>query len=43
MTKKIVHDSFVIERTLSASPERVFEALSKPEIKAKWFAGPKAQ
>lgn len=37
---KITHDTFTIERTLDASPERVFEALSKPEVKARWFAGP---
>jgi uncharacterized protein YndB with AHSA1/START domain len=36
----ITHDTFTIERTLDASPERVFEALSKPDIKARWFAGP---
>jgi uncharacterized protein YndB with AHSA1/START domain len=36
----LVHDSFTLERTLSAPPARVFEALSNPEIKAKWFAGP---
>jgi uncharacterized protein YndB with AHSA1/START domain len=39
---QITHDTFTIERTLDASPERVYEALSKPEIKAKWFVGPKA-
>ena len=37
----IKHDTFTIERVLDASPERVFEALSKPEIKARWFVGPK--
>ena len=36
----ITHDTFTIERTLDATPERVFEALSKPEIKARWFVGP---
>jgi uncharacterized protein YndB with AHSA1/START domain len=36
----IKHDTFTIERTLDASPERVFEALSKPEVKARWFVGP---
>ncbi|HEX4512868.1 MAG TPA: SRPBCC family protein [Polyangiaceae bacterium] len=36
----ITHDTFTIERTLDASPERVFEALSKPDVKARWFAGP---
>ena len=37
---KITHDTFTIERTLDASPEKVFEALSKPEVKARWFVGP---
>jgi uncharacterized protein YndB with AHSA1/START domain len=36
----VVHDTFTIERTLSAPPARVFEALSSPEIKARWFQGP---
>jgi uncharacterized protein YndB with AHSA1/START domain len=36
----VVHDSFTIERTFDAPPARVYEALAKPEIKAKWFAGP---
>ncbi len=37
---KVIHDTFVIERTVDASAERVFEALANPEIKAKWFVGP---
>jgi uncharacterized protein YndB with AHSA1/START domain len=37
---KVVHDTFTLERVLSAPPSRVFEALSKPDIKARWFAGP---
>ncbi len=37
---KVVHDTFTIERTVAASPERVFEALANPEVKARWFAGP---
>ncbi len=41
MSKKITHDTFTIERVLDASPDRVFEALANPEIKAKWFVGPK--
>jgi len=36
----VTHDTFTIERVVDASPERVFQALAKPEIKAKWFAGP---
>jgi uncharacterized protein YndB with AHSA1/START domain len=34
------HDTFTIERTFNASPERVFEALANQEKKARWFAGP---
>jgi uncharacterized protein YndB with AHSA1/START domain len=37
---KIVHNTFRIERTYDASPERVFAAFSDPERKAKWFSGP---
>ena len=36
----VVHDTFTLERTFDTPPERVFEALSKPEVKAKWFVGP---
>jgi uncharacterized protein YndB with AHSA1/START domain len=34
------HDTFVIEKTYNASPERVFAAWANPAAKAKWF--PKA-
>ena len=34
------HSSFTIERTYAASPERVYEAWSKPAAKEKWFRGP---
>ncbi len=37
---RVTHDTFTIERTIAASPERVFEALANPEVKAKWFVGP---
>jgi uncharacterized protein YndB with AHSA1/START domain len=37
---RVTHDTFTIERTFDASPDRVYEALANPEIKAKWFAGP---
>ncbi|HSQ64069.1 MAG TPA: SRPBCC family protein [Polyangiaceae bacterium] len=37
---QVIHDTFTIERTVAASPDRVFEALANPEMKAKWFAGP---
>jgi uncharacterized protein YndB with AHSA1/START domain len=35
----VVHASFVIERTLSAPPARVFRAFSDPAEKARWFVG----
>lgn len=31
------HDSFVLERTYAASPERVFAAWADPEKKRRWF------
>jgi uncharacterized protein YndB with AHSA1/START domain len=34
-----VHDTFVIERSYDAAPERVFKAWSEPPLKARWFAG----
>jgi uncharacterized protein YndB with AHSA1/START domain len=37
----LVFDTFTLERTLEASPARVYETLSVPEVKARWFAGPK--
>jgi uncharacterized protein YndB with AHSA1/START domain len=37
---RVTFDTFIVERTLDATPNRVFEALSKPEVKAKWFVGP---
>jgi uncharacterized protein YndB with AHSA1/START domain len=40
MTRKTVHDTFVIERRYKASPARVFAAWSDPKQKAKWFHGP---
>lgn len=32
--------AFTINRHLNHTPEKVFAAFSKPEIKAKWFDGP---
>jgi uncharacterized protein YndB with AHSA1/START domain len=40
MTDLTTHDTFTIERTFNASPDRVFEALANPEQKARWFSGP---
>lgn len=39
-THKVHHDTFTLERTYHASPERVFAAWANPEAKAKWFGGP---
>ena len=35
---KVVHSTFVVERSFSKPPETVFAALSKPEKVSKWFA-----
>lgn len=34
----VVHDTFTIERTYDASPERVFAAWADPASKRRWFA-----
>jgi uncharacterized protein YndB with AHSA1/START domain len=36
----VTHATFCIERTLSASPARVFKAFAEQEAKDKWFVGP---
>jgi uncharacterized protein YndB with AHSA1/START domain len=38
-TSMIHHATFTIERSYSASPERVFAAFSDPAKKRRWFAG----
>jgi uncharacterized protein YndB with AHSA1/START domain len=38
--RSIQHSTFVIERTYSASPARVFTAWANPEAKARWFPKP---
>jgi uncharacterized protein YndB with AHSA1/START domain len=41
VTGRVVkHASFVIERTLPATPARVFAAFAEPAAKARWFVGP---
>ena len=40
MTDQLVHDTFVIERTYDATPDRVFAAWADPAIKSRWLAGP---
>jgi uncharacterized protein YndB with AHSA1/START domain len=37
---KIVHGSFVIERTYDAPPARAFAAWADPAVKGRWFIGP---
>ena len=34
----VVHDTFVLERSYSAKPERVFSAFSDPAKKIRWYA-----
>lgn len=34
----VIHDTFAIERTYPASPQRVFAAWSEPSAKARWFS-----
>jgi uncharacterized protein YndB with AHSA1/START domain len=36
----VFHDTFNIERQLSAPPALVFQAFADPQAKAKWFVGP---
>ena len=36
--QSVIHSTFVIERSFSTSPERVFEALSEPAKKRRWYA-----
>jgi uncharacterized protein YndB with AHSA1/START domain len=38
--RRIVHDTFRIERTFDAAVERVFAAFSNLEHKTRWFSGP---
>jgi uncharacterized protein YndB with AHSA1/START domain len=37
------HDTFVIERTFTAPPGRVFGAWSSPEAKSSWFGPPSGE
>jgi uncharacterized protein YndB with AHSA1/START domain len=36
-TRKVIYGAFTIERTLAASPARVFAAFADPAAKAQWF------
>ena len=40
-SRSVVHATFCIERTYKASRAKVYEALTDPGAKAKWFAGGK--
>jgi uncharacterized protein YndB with AHSA1/START domain len=40
MTRTVVHDTFVIERTYAASPSRVFAAFADSAQKVQWFGDP---
>jgi uncharacterized protein YndB with AHSA1/START domain len=37
--RSVTHNTFVIERTYNATPERVFAAWSDPALKRRWFSG----
>jgi uncharacterized protein YndB with AHSA1/START domain len=37
VTRTVVHDTFVIDRTYAASPARVFTAFADPSAKVRWF------
>jgi uncharacterized protein YndB with AHSA1/START domain len=38
-SRSVVHDTFVLERTYPAAPERVFAAWASQAAKAQWFGG----
>jgi uncharacterized protein YndB with AHSA1/START domain len=38
-TRRVAHDTFVIERTYNAPVTEVFRAWAEPKLKAHWFAG----
>lgn len=38
--RSVTHSTFVIERSYPVSRHKVFFALSNPQAKARWFAGP---
>ena len=40
MSRTVVHDTFVIDRSYAASPARVFAAFADPAVKKQWFDDP---
>ena len=36
--RSVVHDTFTVERTYTATPQRVFAAWADPRAKSRWFA-----
>jgi uncharacterized protein YndB with AHSA1/START domain len=38
--RSIQHSSFVLERSYTASPQKVFNAFADQKAKARWFVGP---
>lgn len=40
MSRTVVHDTFIIDRSYSASPARVFSAFADPAVKREWFGDP---
>jgi uncharacterized protein YndB with AHSA1/START domain len=40
MTRTVVHDTFVIDRTYPGSPARVYGAFADPAQKVRWFGDP---
>jgi uncharacterized protein YndB with AHSA1/START domain len=40
MTRKVEHNTFVIERTYAASSARVYSAFADPAQKVRWFGDP---
>ena len=38
--RKVIHDSFTIERVFDAAPQRLYDAFATLEGKARWFVGP---
>lgn len=40
MKRFVEHADFTIERTIKATPDKVFQAFADPETKKRWFHGP---